>query len=85
MSIWTLRLYDELGLLRPAQIDKFTSYCFYTLEQLRCLNRILALKDLGLSLEQIGDLLKRDLPADQLRGLWIALASGIMCWRYCGG
>ncbi|MBP7690257.1 MAG: MerR family transcriptional regulator [Thermoflexales bacterium] len=69
VSIRTLRLYDELGLLRPAQIDKFTSYRFYTLEQLPRLNRILALKDLGLSLEQIGDLLKRDLPAEQLRGM----------------
>jgi DNA-binding transcriptional MerR regulator len=69
VSIRTLRLYDELGLLRPAQIDKFTGYRFYALEQLPRLNRILALKDLGLSLEQIADLLKRDLPADQLRGM----------------
>jgi DNA-binding transcriptional MerR regulator len=71
VSIRTLRLYDELGLLRPAQIDKFTSYRFYTIDQLPRLNRILALKDLGLSLEQIGDLLQRDLPADQLRGMLI--------------
>ncbi len=69
VSIRTLRLYDELDLLRPAQIDKFTGYRFYTVEQLPRLNRILALKDLGLSLDQIGDLLKRDLPADQLRGM----------------
>lgn len=69
VSIRTLRLYDELGLLKPAQIDRFTGYRFYASEQLPRLNRILALKDLGLSLEQIGDLLKRDLPADQLRGM----------------
>ena len=69
VSIRTLRLYDEMGLLKPAQIDKFTGYRYYAIEQLPRLNRILALKDLGLSLEQIGDLLKRDLPADQLRGM----------------
>jgi DNA-binding transcriptional MerR regulator len=69
VSIRTLRLYDEMGLLKPAQIDKFTGYRYYTIEQLPRLNRILALKDLGLSLEQIGDLLKCDLPADQLRGM----------------
>lgn len=69
VSIRTLRLYDELGLLRPAQIDKFTGYRFYSVEQLPRLNRILALKDLGLSLDQIGDLLKRDLPVEQLRGM----------------
>ncbi len=69
VSIRTLRLYDERDLLKPAQIDKFTGYRYYTIEQLPRLNRILALKDLGLSLEQIGDLLKRDLPAEQLCGL----------------
>ncbi len=69
VSIRTLRLYDELELLKPARIDRFTGYRYYAIEQLPRLNRILALKDLGLSLEQIGDLLKRDLPADQLRGM----------------
>src|SRR5512143_4047807 len=69
VSIRTLRLYDEMGLLKPAQIDKFTGYRYYAIEQLPRLNRILALKDLGLSLDQISDLLKRDLPADQLRGM----------------
>jgi DNA-binding transcriptional MerR regulator len=69
VSIRTLRLYDEMNLLKPAQIDKLTGYRYYTIEQLPRLNRILALKDLGLSLDQIGDLLKRDLPPDQLRGM----------------
>ena len=69
VSIRTLRLYDEMGLLKPAQIDRFTSYRYYTIEQLPRLNRILALKDLGLSLDQIGELIKRDLPVDQLRGM----------------
>ncbi len=69
VSIRALRLYDEMNLLKPAQIDKFTGYRYYSIEQLPRLNRILALKDLGLSLEQIGDLLRRDLPLDQLRGM----------------
>src|SRR5512136_209951 len=69
VSIRTLRLYDEMNLLKPAQIDKFTGYRYCSIEQLPRLNRILALKDLGLSLGQIGDLLKRDLPADLLRGM----------------
>jgi len=69
VSIRTLRLYDEMNLLKPAQIDKFTGYRYYSIEQLPRLNRILALKDLGLSLDQIGVLLQRDLPVDQLRGM----------------
>jgi DNA-binding transcriptional MerR regulator len=72
VSVRTLRLYDELGLLKPAQIDKFTGYRYHAIEQLPRLNRILALKDLGLSLEQIADLLQRDLPVDQLRSLLLS-------------
>jgi DNA-binding transcriptional MerR regulator len=69
VSVKALRYYDELGLLRPAQIDRFTSYRYYSMDQLPRLNRILALKDLGLSLEQIARLLDKELPPDQLRGM----------------
>ena len=69
LSVKALRYYDELGLLRPAQIDRFTSYRYYSIDQLPRLNRVLALKDLGLSLEQIARLLNNELPPDQLRGM----------------
>ena len=69
VSVRTLRLYDELELIKPAETDKWTGYRYYTLDQLPRLNRILALKDLGLSLEQIAHLLKHDLPARQMRGM----------------
>ncbi|MBD2692445.1 MerR family transcriptional regulator [Anabaena catenula FACHB-362] len=64
-----LRHYDDLGLLKPAHVDQFTDYRYYTIEQLPRLNRILALKDLGLPLEQIADLLQQDLPLEQLQQL----------------
>jgi DNA-binding transcriptional MerR regulator len=69
VSIKTLRHYDDLGLLKPASVDRFTSYRYYTAAQLPRLNRILALKDLGLSLEQIRRLLEEGLPAAELRGM----------------
>lgn len=69
VSVRTLRLYDELDLIKPAETDKWTGYRYYTLDQLPRLNRILALKDLGLSLEQIAHLLKNDLPVQQMRGM----------------
>jgi len=69
VSVKTLRYYDEVGLLRPAQVDRFTGYRYYSFDQLPRLNRILALKDLGFSLEQIAQLLSEDLPAEQLRGM----------------
>jgi DNA-binding transcriptional MerR regulator len=45
-----LRYYDEIGLLKPIHTDKVTGYRYYSAEQLPDLNRVLALKDLGLTL-----------------------------------
>jgi DNA-binding transcriptional MerR regulator len=69
VSVKALRHYDDLGLLAPAAVDRFTSYRYYTADQLPRLNRILALKDLGLSLEEIRRLLAEGLPAAELRGM----------------
>lgn len=57
----TLRYYDEIGLFRPVRVDAFTGYRLYALDQLPALNRILAMRDLGFSLEQIAGLM--DAPA----------------------
>lgn len=64
-----LRHYDELGLLRPAHTDPQSDYRFYTAEQLPRLNRILVLKDLGFTLQQIGALMADDLSTEQIRGM----------------
>ena len=64
-----LRHYDECGLFQPAYVDPSTGYRYYTLEQLPRLNRLLALKDLGFTLEQIAPMLDHDLPAAQIRGM----------------
>ncbi len=70
VSVRMLRHYDKLGLLTPQEIDRFTSYRYYTIDQLPRLNRILALKDLGLSLEQIKHLLDEDVVSpERLRGM----------------
>jgi DNA-binding transcriptional MerR regulator len=69
VPVSALRYYADLGLLQPAHIDNFTGYRYYTIDQMPRLNRILALKDLGLSLEQIGDLLNESLSPDELRGM----------------
>ncbi len=69
VSVKTLRYYDEIGLLKPSEIDRFTGYRYYTAAQLSRLHRILALKDLGLALEQIGRMLDKTLSAEQIRGM----------------
>ena len=69
VTVKTLRYYDRIGLLKPATVDRFTSYRYYSADQLPRLNRILALKDLGLSLDQITRLLDEALSPDQIRGM----------------
>ncbi|MCB9420183.1 MAG: MerR family transcriptional regulator [Ardenticatenaceae bacterium] len=74
VPVKTLRYYHQIGLLEPAQIDDFTGYRYYTAVQLTRLNHILALKDLGFSLEQIGQMVPDaasadDLLLEQVRGL----------------
>lgn len=69
VPIATLRYYDQLGLLKPARVDKFTDYRYYDVEQLPRLNRILTLKDLGFSLEQIERLLEDNVSVSELRGM----------------
>jgi DNA-binding transcriptional MerR regulator len=69
VSVRMLRHYDQLGLLEPSHTDPLTSYRYYTADQLPRLNRILALRDLGFSLEQIADMLDEELSAEQLLGM----------------
>ena len=68
VSVRTLRHYDEIGLLRPASVDPGTGYRGYTAQQLGQLNRIMALKELGLSLTQARRLLD-GITLDELRGM----------------
>ena len=69
VSVVTLRYYDEMDLLQPVRVDDFTGYRYYTADQLPRLNRILALKDLGFSLEQIRLMLADGLSVEQLRSM----------------
>jgi effector-binding domain-containing protein/DNA-binding transcriptional MerR regulator len=57
-----LRYYDEIGLLRPVEVDRFTGYRYYSAQQLSRLNRINALKGLGLSLAEVIELAADERP-----------------------
>ena len=69
IAVSALRYYDEVGLLAPEYVDPFTSYRYYTGAQLQQLQQILTFKELGMSLEEIRQLLKTRLSPDQLRAL----------------
>jgi DNA-binding transcriptional MerR regulator len=69
VTVDTLRHYDALGLLKPARVDPLTGYRHYSARQLQSLNRILALREIGFSLEEIARILQEKLTSDQLRGM----------------
>ena len=70
VTVKALHHYDQLGLLRPVWVDRYSGYRYYSLDQLPRLNRILALKDLGFSLDQIRELISAQLPAERLRQMF---------------
>ena len=58
VSIRMLRHYDDIGLLKPAEIDTFSGYRYYREEQLYTAARITALKDMGFALADIARMLE---------------------------
>ena len=69
VSVRMLRHYDAIGLLRPATVDPASGYRFYQASQLAELNRLIALKDLGFSLQQVQAILAEQVSAAELRGM----------------
>jgi DNA-binding transcriptional MerR regulator len=69
VSVRMLRHYDAIGLLRPASTDPGTGYRFYAASQLADLNRVIALKDLGFTLQQVQAILADKVTAAELRGM----------------
>lgn len=69
VSVRMLRHYDALGLLRPARVDPASGYRYYEAGQLARLNRVIALKELGFSLDQVGSILDELVGSEELRGM----------------
>jgi DNA-binding transcriptional MerR regulator len=64
-----LRHYDAIGLLRPAYVDQVTGYRSYDARQLSRLNRVVALKELGFTLQQVQAILDEKVGVEELRGM----------------
>jgi effector-binding domain-containing protein len=71
VSVKTLRYYDEIGLLRPVRVDELTGYRYYSADQLLRLNYIIALKSMGLSLEEIATMTNGELNLSQMKDIFI--------------
>ena len=66
VTVQTLRYYDEIGLLKPVKVDQFTGYRYYSADQLLRLNYIVALKNLGPSLDDVAVLINDNLDAEHM-------------------
>lgn len=60
LSIGALRHYDDLDLLRPADVDRFTGYRRYRVEQLDVARTIGRLRDLEVPIDEIREVLGTD-------------------------
>jgi DNA-binding transcriptional MerR regulator len=69
VSVRMLRHYDAVGLLRPARVDPYSGYRHYEAGQLARLNRVIALKDLGFTLDQVRSILDERVGPEELRGM----------------
>jgi DNA-binding transcriptional MerR regulator len=69
VSVRMLRHYGAIGLLQPAHVDPGSGYRFYEARQLSDVNRIMALRDLGFTLQQVRAILGEEVSAAELRGM----------------
>ena len=60
VTVPTLRLYDEMGILKPRLVDEQTGYRYYDIHQNARLDMIAYMKELGMSLQEIGSALKSE-------------------------
>ena len=65
----TLRYYDSIDLFKPLKVDPETGIRYYSAEQFADLNRILSLKELGMTLDQIRHMLADDVSPEEIYGM----------------
>ena len=55
ISIKTLRYYEEMGLIKPVEVDIYSGYRYYDEKNIEDIYRIQLLKELGMPLKEIRD------------------------------
>lgn len=71
VSTRVLRHYDRIGLLTPMHVNASTGYRYYSAAQLAEVNQIVALRDLGFGLAEIGEMTGERLSPGELRGMLV--------------
>ena len=60
VTVKTLRHYEQIGILKPCEVDQWTGYRYYKLTQMQQLQSIRYLKDVGFSLEEIREMMENN-------------------------
>lgn len=66
VTVKTLRHYDEIGLLKPSRVSEESGYRYYSSRETVRLHRILALKQIGFSLNEIMEAMDKDMSPDRM-------------------
>lgn len=69
VTVKTLRLYEQKGLLQPDEVDEWTGYRYYNISQMQRLSSIRSLQGMGFSLAEIKEIFDNnptDPPLEQL-------------------
>lgn len=66
VTVKTLRHYEEIGILKPCEVDQWTGYRYYKLDQMQQLEKIRHLKEVGFSLEEIREMMDSNSPVPDI-------------------
>ncbi|MGN1378861.1 MAG: MerR family transcriptional regulator [Bacilli bacterium] len=66
VTIKALRYYENIDLIKPTYIDKSNGYRYYESYQLLEISRIISLKQIGLSIDEIKRIIKENEPIDNI-------------------
>ena len=69
VTVKTLRHYEQKGLLLPDEVDEWTGYRYYSIDQMQKLQAIRDLQRLGFSLDEIKDLFEDNSHTPSIRQL----------------
>lgn len=64
VSVKAIRVYEKMGIIRPAKVDAQTGYRYFSADQVQKLDALLELKQLGFSLSEIKRLLASGMTND---------------------
>lgn len=65
VSVKAMRIYEKMGILKPVKVDEKTGYRYYTADQVKQLDALLELRELGFSLAEIKKLLENGMMNNQ--------------------